>query len=65
MKRPSPAGLLVGAAFALPVLIELRTLLVWLGFDVPLSIYAPIAVLGLVALIAAIWVLGEGNPHRA
>lgn len=65
MKRPSPAGLLVGAAFALPVLIELRTLLVWLGLDVPLVIYAPVALLGLVVLIVAIWVLGEGNPHRA
>lgn len=65
MKRPSPAGLLIGVAFALPVLIELRTVLVWLGIDVPLVIYAPTAVVGLLALVAAIWVLGEGNPRRA
>lgn len=65
MKRPSPAGLLVGLAFAIPVLIELRTVLVWLGFDVPLSLYAPVAILAVVAMVAGLWLVGEGNPSRA
>ena len=71
MKRPTPAGLLIGAALAIPVLIEARTLLVWLGVDVPLDVYAPIAVavVGLVAV--ALWTFGEGggdhegNPSSA
>ena len=65
MKRPSPAGLLIGLAFAIPVLIEFRTVLVWLGLDVPLVVYAPSALLVLAAVVAAVWVLGEGNPSRA
>jgi hypothetical protein len=65
VKRPSPAGLLVGLAFAIPVLIELRTVLVWLGFDVPLSLYAPVAILAVVAMVAGLWLVGEGNPSRA
>lgn len=65
MKRPSPAGLLIGVALAIPVLIELRTVLVWIGLDVPLVVYAPSAVLLVVAVVAALWVFGEGNPSRA
>lgn len=65
MKRPSPAGLLVGLALAIPVLIEFRTVLVWLGLEVPLSIYAPTTILVVVAVVAALWVFGEGNPSRA
>jgi hypothetical protein len=56
---------LVGVAFAIPVLIELRTVLVWLGLDVPLAVYAPSAVLLLAVVVAAFWVFGEGNPSRA
>jgi len=71
VKRPTPWGLAIGVALAIPVLIEARTLLVWLGYDVPLDVYAPvaIAVVGLLAL--AIWTFGEegggreGNPSRA
>ena len=65
MKRPSPAGLLILVAFAIPVLIEFRTVLVWLGVDVPLVVYAPSAALALAAVVAALWVFGEGNPTRA
>ena len=65
MKRPSPAGLLILVAFAIPVLIEFRTVLVWLGVDVPLVVYAPSAALALAAIVAALWVFGEGNPTRA
>lgn len=59
------AGLLVGLALAIPVLIELRTVLVWLGLDVPLSIYALTAILVVAAVVAALWVFGDGNPNRA
>jgi len=65
VKRPSPAGLLILVAFAIPVLIEFRTVLVWLGVDVPLVVYAPSAALALAAVVAALWVFGEGNPTRA
>lgn len=71
MKRPSPAGLLVGAALAIPVFIEARTLLVWFGVDVPLDVYAPVAVAVVGLLALAIWTFGEegggreGNPSRA
>lgn len=65
MKRPSPAGLLIGVALAIPILIELRTVLVWIGVDVPLTVYAPSAVVLVVAVVAALWVFGEGNPSRA
>lgn len=65
MKRPSPAGLLIVVALAVPVLIEFRTVLVWVGLDVPLVVYAPVALVGLAAVVAAIWVIGEGNPHRS
>lgn len=65
MKRPSPAGLLIGVAFAIPVLIELRTVLVWLGVDVPLAVYVPSAALLVAVVVAALWVFGEGNPSRA
>ncbi len=65
MKRPSPAGLLIGVAFAVPVLIELRTVLVWLGLDVPLVVYAPSAIVLVAVVVAALWVFGEGNPSRA
>lgn len=65
MRRPSPAGLLVLAAVAVPVLIEFRTVLVWLGVDVPLLVYVPAALVGLAVVIVTIWVLGEGNPRRA
>jgi hypothetical protein len=56
---------LIGVALAIPVLIELRTVLVWMGVDVPLSVYAPSAVLLVAAVVAALWVFGEGNPSRA
>lgn len=65
MKRPSPAGLLIGVALAIPVLIELRTVLVWIGLDVPLTVYGPSAAILVVAVVAALWVFGEGNPSRA
>jgi len=65
VKRPSPAGLLILVAFAIPVLIEFRTVLVWLGVDIPLVVYAPSAALVLAAVVAALWVFGEGNPTRA
>lgn len=47
----------------MPVLIELRTVLVWLGLDVPLAVYAPSAVLALAVIVGALWVFGEGNPN--
>lgn len=65
MKRPSRAGLLIGLAFAVPVLIEFRTVLVWLGLDVPLVVYAPTAIVALAVVVVALWVFGEGNPSRA
>jgi hypothetical protein len=65
VKRPSPTGLLVAIAFAIPVLIEFRTVLVWIGADIPLAVYAPTATLALAVVLAALWVFGEGNPTRA
>ncbi len=64
MKRPTPGGLLIGVALVIPVLIEFRTVLVWLGFDVPLGLYAPSAVALVGALAAALWFLGEEAPDE-
>jgi hypothetical protein len=67
VNRPSRAGLLIALAISIPVLIEARTLVVWLGYDVPLAVYVPLAALLVAAGAAALWVLGEppGNPRRA
>lgn len=70
MKRPTPGGLLIGLAVSVPVLIEARTLLVWLGYDVPLAVYVPSALLVVALAAAALWVFGEegddeGNRTRA
>lgn len=65
MRRPSRAELLVGLAVAVPIIIELRTVFAWLGFAVPLTVYAPSAALVLAVVVAVLWVFGEGNPRRA
>lgn len=67
MKRPSLGGLLIALALSVPVLIEARTVLVWVGLDVPITVYIPAAVVLVAGIAAAVWVLGEepGNPRRA
>lgn len=71
MKRPTPWGLAIGVALAIPVLIEARTLLVWFGVDVPLDVYAPVAIVVVGLGAVALWTFGEegddreGNPSRA
>lgn len=67
MRRPSLGGLLIVLALSVPVLVELRTVLVWLGLDVPIAIYVPAAILLVVIVGAAVWVIGEesGNLYRA
>jgi hypothetical protein len=64
MKRPTKGGLLIGVALAIPILIELRTLLVWIGLDVPIDLYVPAAIVLVGALAAGLWVFGEEVPDE-
>lgn len=61
MKQPSPATVLLLIAIAIPILLELRTVLGFLGIDV--SLYG-VAAVGLVYLVGlGVWVfLGEDRP---
>jgi hypothetical protein len=45
MKKPGPVGLVVLLAFAVPVIIELRTVLVLIGIDIPGIVFFPGAAL--------------------
>lgn len=67
MKRPGPVGLLVLLAFAIPVIIELRTILSMFGIDLPYSVFVGAVVVLLAAIVLAIFWLpedDEGNPNE-
>lgn len=69
MKRPGPVGVLIGLAFAIPVVIELRTVLAFLGVHIDAGIYYPIVAAVLVVAAAVILLAPErgepGNPNEA
>jgi len=70
MKRPGPVGLLLLLAFAIPVIVEARTLFALLGFDIPARLYLPAAAIVLAVVFGALLLLpggdvDEGNPDRA
>ena len=67
MKRPGPVGLTVLLAFLLVAVIEFRTLLGILGFEVPPRPYFAIAAVLIALLVAGLSRLpedAEGNPSR-
>lgn len=64
MRRPTPGGLLIGLALSIPVLVEFRTVLVWVGFDVPIDLYVPATLVVVGLVVAAIWTFGEEAPDE-
>jgi len=70
MNRPGPTGVAILLAFAIPVVIEARTLFALLGFDVSMRVYLPAAAVVLSLLFGGLWLLPteddtEGNPDSA
>lgn len=71
MKRPGPVGLVILLAFAVPAVIEFRTVLSMVGIDVPARIYFPAAALVVALVVGGVLLWpeagpegGEGNPSR-
>lgn len=64
MNRPGPAGLLVALAFGIVFVIEGRTVLGMLGFELPLSVYFPVAGLLLVAMFVGLLLLPKDGGKR-
>lgn len=62
MKRPGPTGLVILLAFAIPVVIEARTLFAMLGFDIPARIYLPAAAVVLAIVFSGLLLLPEKEP---
>lgn len=65
MNRPSPAGLLVALAFGIVAVVEGRTVLGMLGFELPVSVYFPVAGLLLVAMLVGLLLLPKANGKQA
>jgi len=66
MKRPGPVELAMLLAFAIPVVIEFRTLLAMFGIEVTMGTYLLVASLVLVAIFGLLMLLPEdeqGNPN--
>lgn len=64
MNRPSPAGLLVALAFGIVFVVEGRTVLGMLGFELPLSVYFPVAGLLLVAMFVGLLLLPKADSKQ-
>lgn len=64
MNRPSVAGLLVALAFGIVAVVEMRTVLGMLGFELPLSVYFPVAGFLLVALFVGLLLLPKGKSNQ-
>lgn len=69
MRRPGLAGWLILLAFAVPVVIESRTLLAMFGIEVSPVVFAPLALAMFALLVSfALFLSHEdepGNPTRA
>lgn len=68
MKRPGPVGVLIALAFAIPVVVELRTVLAFLGIHVDAGVYYPVVTAALLVAAAVILLIPErgspGNPNE-
>lgn len=63
MSRPGLAGWLVVLAFAIPVVIESKTLLTMFGIEISTVVYAPLALAGFALVIGfALFYLHEDEP---
>lgn len=62
MKRPGPVGIVVLLVLAFPFVIELRTVLAWLGVDLASTVYYPAATVVVGAVVVALLVLPEDEP---
>lgn len=64
MKRPGPVGLVIGLAFAIPVILELRTVLSMIGIDVALDIYFVAMTVLLAVIVGLVMLLPEGEEEN-
>lgn len=64
MKRPGPVGLLVLLAFAIPVIIEIRTVLSMFGIDLAPDVFVGAVVIVLAAIVLAVFWLPEDEEGK-
>jgi len=62
MNRPGPVGLVMVLAFAVPVVIEFRTVLSAFGIDVATGFYYPVAVAVVASIVLGLLLLPEDEP---
>lgn len=64
MNRPGPTGMVILLAFAIPLVVEARTLFIMFGFDIAPRVYLPASAVVLAVAFGAIWVfLDEGDTQ--
>jgi len=64
MNRPGPTGMVILLAFAIPVVVEARTLFIMLGFDIAPRVYLPTSAVVLAVVFGAMWLfLDEGDTE--
>ena len=59
MNRPGPVGLTILVAFSIPVIIEIRTIMAMLGYEIPASIFFPVAALIVALAVGLVLLLPE------
>lgn len=64
MKRPGPVGLLVLLAFAIPVIIEIRTVLSMFGIDLAPDVFVGAVMIVLAAIVLAVFWLPEDEEGK-
>jgi hypothetical protein len=64
MNRPGPVGITILLTFLIVAVIELRTLLAMVGIDVSTQLYFPAAAAAIVAVVAALVLLPEGEQSK-
>lgn len=65
MKRPGPVGLVILLTFAIPIVIEARTALAFIGFEFSGIVFYPAVAVLIGIALAAVYILPEGEEGKA